>query len=178
MQIEVRREMDMVRITKRPTETRTQKYLTALQAKMDLRNANQIATYLGVNRVAVSRWVWGQQNFSDEIALRVAKELDVDPTFILAEMQAERTNGAVKAVWEKLVDDWRKRSNPPRLRLHQARQKRIREAPKFGAFSFVPSPKRRMAGLVRAVNRALYRTLTQPHSLRNPRHGHTIGMHA
>ncbi len=109
MQIEVRREMDMVRITKRPTETRTQKYLTALQAKMDLRNANQIATYLGVNRVAVSRWVWGQQNFSDEIALRVAKELDVDPTFILAEMQAERTNGAVKAVWEKLVDDWRKR---------------------------------------------------------------------
>ena len=109
MQIEITEEMGMTRIVKRPTPTRTQKYLSALRTKKDLKNANQVANYLGVNRVAVSRWLWGEQNFSDEIALKVAKELEIEPTYILAEMQAERTSGAVKAVWERLIDDWRKR---------------------------------------------------------------------
>lgn len=148
-------------------------------ARQSAKSQAQIACELGIKPARISEWKSGvRKPDAGEIAYFAEKAgfqgIEIFET--VAEIEAQ-LRPEFAEVWQRAVN-WRKRSNPPRLRLHQARQKRTREAPKFGAFSFVPSPKRRMAGLVRAVNRALYRTLTQPHRLGNPRHRHAIGVHA
>ncbi len=139
----------------------------------------EIAEELGISPARVSEWKSGKRKpDAGEIAF-FAERAGLSVFETVAELE-KQLRPAYAPIWDRALatgGNWRKRSNPPRLRLHQARQKRTREAPKFGAFSFV-SPKRRMAGLVRAVNRALYRTLTQPHRLGNPRHRHAIGVHA
>lgn len=139
-------------------------------------NASQWCENLKMSRSALAV-AKTRGRLSPTIAGNLARMVGEDATkwIAIAALEADPDTYGKEALIK--VIDWRKRSNPPRLRLHQARQKRTREAPKFGAFSFV-SPKRRMAGLVRAVNRALYRTLTQPHRLGNPRHRHAIGVHA
>lgn len=139
----------------------------------------ELAKELGRNQTRISEWRSGKAKpDAGELAFFAEKAgfQGIEIFEAIAEIESQ-LRPEFAEVWQRAMS-WRKRSNPPRLRLHQARQKRTREAPKFGAFSFVPSPKRRMAGLVRAVNRALYRTLTQPHRLGNPRHRHAIGVHA
>lgn len=95
---------------------------------------------------------------------------DATTWIAIAALEAEPDTYGKEALMQ--VIDWRKRSKPPKIRLHQARKQRVstREAPQVGAFFFGRLPQAGVSGFGRSINRSLYRGITHPHRLSNARH--------
>jgi uncharacterized protein YcaQ len=85
-------------------ETATTKLLKRLQTERGLKNQNQVADYLKVSRTTAHKWVWGDQGMKDDIAVAVAVDLGIDPALVLAELNAERSTGELRATWEQLAE--------------------------------------------------------------------------
>ncbi len=79
--------------------------LEALKAKTGAPSDYALHKILGVTRQAISVYRSGNGSFSDEMALKVASILEVEPCLILAIAYADRTaNTEVKAVWKTVLE--------------------------------------------------------------------------
>ncbi len=82
----------------------TMDLLDELSAKHGDASDYRLAKILKVTKSAVSRYRGGGAFFSDEIAMRVAADLNLEPGYVLACVHAERAKQpAIKAVWEDLA---------------------------------------------------------------------------
>jgi len=72
------------------TMTNTKELLTLLKARHGGVSDYRISKILGVTHQAVSKWNCGKSTFNDEIAVKVAYMLDLDPDYILISIYAER----------------------------------------------------------------------------------------
>lgn len=83
----------------------TVEFLDAVRVKRGLTSDNQLAIFLGCTRQAISGYRYKRTFLDDEIAMRVADTLDIDPAFVLACVHAERErNLEVRAVWERIAN--------------------------------------------------------------------------
>jgi predicted transcriptional regulator len=79
--------------------------LEALKAKTGAPSDYALHKILGVTRQAISTYRTNTSTFSDEMCLKVASILEVDPCLILAIAYAERTgNQEVKAAWKTVLE--------------------------------------------------------------------------
>jgi predicted transcriptional regulator len=86
----------------------TVQYLDAVRAKHHIGSDAELARTLGVQRQTICRYRLMPVSMDDEIAMRVAKLLDIRPATILLDMYAERQrNPAIKAVWQEAADELR-----------------------------------------------------------------------
>lgn len=85
----------------------TQRLLDAVKKAKGLPSDYALAPFLGVTRSHVSKWRVGRESLSDEKALQVAETLDLEPSYVLALMAAERAERAGNAyaveIWSKLA---------------------------------------------------------------------------
>ena len=80
-------------------------YLEELKTKRNLPSDYAISKLLGVSHTRVSNYRVGRSHFDDEMALKVAELLEIDPAEVLAAMQAERTKcPQAKEVWKRLSE--------------------------------------------------------------------------
>lgn len=64
----------------------------------------RVSQLLGVGRQAVSTYRKGHSRFDEEVAVRVAKLLDIDPAQVFIDMALERTKcPEAKRVWQRLA---------------------------------------------------------------------------
>lgn len=64
----------------------------------------RLAKVLGVSQQRSSQWKSGRDTFSDEIAVKVAQLLEIEPAYVLACVQAERTQSdEARRAWEMLA---------------------------------------------------------------------------
>jgi hypothetical protein len=79
----------------------TADFLDALRVKLNLNSDGKLADYLGMHRQHVSRYRTMGGTFDDEMCIRVAEILEIEPAFVMASMHHQRAkNPKVKAVWE------------------------------------------------------------------------------
>ncbi|KVC55115.1 hypothetical protein WT10_32615 [Burkholderia stagnalis] len=83
----------------------TVEWLDAVKARLDLPSDYAAAKILGVTRQAASGWRNGRQTFDDEVCLRVAEILELDPFEVLATVKIERIKDAERrAVWTRALE--------------------------------------------------------------------------
>jgi len=83
---------------------RTVEYLDAVRAHLGLTSDYQLAKVLKVRGSAVVNWRKGRSNLADDVAVRVAELLQLDPARVLADMAAERSSSeAVRAIWSRVA---------------------------------------------------------------------------
>jgi hypothetical protein len=83
----------------------TVELLDAVKAALELPSDYALAHRLGVSRQRVSMWRTSREGLGDDIALKVAELLELDPGYVLACLAAERTQRpAVRQVWEKVAE--------------------------------------------------------------------------
>lgn len=83
----------------------TPEYLDALRAKLNLPSDYALAKQLGLTRQAISNYRAGTNHFEDEIAMEVAKILEMHPGIVLLDMRRQRAkNPETKAVWTTLAE--------------------------------------------------------------------------
>jgi transcriptional regulator with XRE-family HTH domain len=76
-------------------------YLDALKAKLGLPSDYAAAKLLGVTRSAASRYRTGVSTFDDEVAVRVAELLEINPLEVIFALRAERAaNEDARTRWE------------------------------------------------------------------------------
>jgi transcriptional regulator with XRE-family HTH domain len=68
----------------------TVELLDAVKSRLGLSSDYAAAKALGVTRQRVSAWRNGRQTFEDEVCLRVAEILEVDPFPVMASVRIER----------------------------------------------------------------------------------------
>ena len=79
--------------------------IAALKKKLAIDSDYALAKALGVSKQSVSRWSQGKGHFDDDVAIRVAEILGVNPVVILASMHAERSKTPqAQAVWFGLME--------------------------------------------------------------------------
>lgn len=79
---------------------KTADYLDAIKARHGLPSDYAASKLLGVTRSAVSRYRNGQDSFSDDVAIRAADLLDIDPGELLIQSHLERaTDERQRAAW-------------------------------------------------------------------------------
>lgn len=82
----------------------TRDFLAALKRRHGLRTDGDLHRLLGISRARISRYQKGQDYFGDDIAVKVAAELDIDPGYVLACVGAERARSATaRAEWAALA---------------------------------------------------------------------------
>lgn len=78
----------------------TIQFLNALKARNGGASDYAIAKILGLTHQAVSRYRVGKEFLGDSTAIRVAKLLEIDPSYVVACAHAERCKAEdEKAVW-------------------------------------------------------------------------------
>lgn len=83
----------------------TTEYLDALRARLALSSDYQLAAALRVTRAAVSRYRTGGAHFDEDIALRVAHLLTIDPARVLADVAAERARTPeARTAWRRIAN--------------------------------------------------------------------------
>lgn len=83
----------------------TNELLDKVKARYGLPSDYALAAKLGMTRAGISGYRNGRSKLGDDAALRVAELLDLNPGYVLACMEAERTHSdAARAAWEKLAD--------------------------------------------------------------------------
>jgi len=83
----------------------TVEFLDALKAKTGAPSDYALAPILGVTRSAVSRYRNEKDYFSDEMALKVASILEIEPFIVLAAVHAERAKTEPeKAAWKSMFE--------------------------------------------------------------------------
>ena len=82
----------------------TTDYLDILKTKQGIKSDYAIAKHLGLTRAAVSRYKTKKSFFSDEIAVKVANELDLNVGVVLADIHAEReTDPVLHNAWVQIA---------------------------------------------------------------------------
>lgn len=77
--------------------------LTALKAANDGASDYAIAKKLGIQPQTIYHWRAGRFGMSDEIGLRTAQELGLDPAKVLIDLHIEREKGnATSHVWRDI----------------------------------------------------------------------------
>jgi len=80
-------------------------FIADIKARYNIESDYAAAKLLEVSKMTVSSYRNGKSLFSDEIALKVADLLDLDPAYVVASIHAEREkNLEVKKVWSKLAE--------------------------------------------------------------------------
>lgn len=83
----------------------TNELLDKVKARYGLPSDYALAAKLGMSRERISKYRTIGGALADENALKVAELLDLNPGYVLACMEAERTHSdAARAAWEKLAD--------------------------------------------------------------------------
>lgn len=83
----------------------TNELLDQVKARYGLHSDYSLSAKLGLTRSVVSAYRNGKRMLGDDAALKVAELLDLDPGYVLACMEAERSHSAAaKAAWERLAD--------------------------------------------------------------------------
>ena len=83
----------------------TIEYIDALKARYGLRSEYAVAKFLNVTTSTSLNWRHGKSHFEDEMALRVAELLDLEPSRVLADMHAQRAKSEnVRAAWLKIAE--------------------------------------------------------------------------
>lgn len=83
----------------------TNELLDQVKVRYGLKSDYALAAKLGMTRSLVSAYRNNKRMLGDDAALKVAELLDLDPGYILATMEAQRThNDAARAAWERLAD--------------------------------------------------------------------------
>lgn len=87
--------------------TKTVDLLDALKARHNLTSDYQLAKFLGVKQSTISNYRTGRTCLDDEMALRVADALSVNPLYVIAVAHAERAdrqaNEQVQSLWEAIA---------------------------------------------------------------------------
>lgn len=83
----------------------TVQLLDAIKTRHNLKSNNAIAPLLGCTISAISQFYNYKAVPSDETAVKIAELLSVDPAFVTACIQGERTkSAAVKAMWGRIAE--------------------------------------------------------------------------
>lgn len=83
----------------------TNDFLDSVKEKHRLGSDYALAGCLGITRSMVSAYRTGKRMLGDGTAVRVAELLEVDPGYVLASIEAERThNAAARKAWENLAE--------------------------------------------------------------------------
>jgi transcriptional regulator with XRE-family HTH domain len=81
---------------------KTIEFLDAVKARHQLTSDYQLAKLLGVKQQTISSYRIGRSRLDEEMALRVAAELDLEPAHVLACIAAERTKSErVRKAWQR-----------------------------------------------------------------------------
>jgi hypothetical protein len=81
---------------------KTNDYLDALKAKLDLRSDYQLAQTLDTSTAAIGQYRTGKRTMDDYTAARVAELLGMEPLILIAQANAEREKDSQKAAfWRK-----------------------------------------------------------------------------
>lgn len=84
---------------------KTTQYLDAVKARLDIASDYGLAKALGVAKQTITHHRQHRAALGDELALRVAVILEIDPRLVLADVHAERAKDhGVRAVWRKMAD--------------------------------------------------------------------------
>lgn len=79
-------------------------FLDALRAKLNLPSDGRVADYLGMHRQHVSHYRTLNGTFSDDMSIKVAQILEIEPAFVIACMHHQRAKTtAERNVWERLA---------------------------------------------------------------------------
>lgn len=82
----------------------TVEFLDALKARYSLTSDYKLFKFLGVTQSTVSNYRIGKTYLNDEIALKVAAQLELAPGYVLACIHEERTKSQpVKAAWHQVA---------------------------------------------------------------------------
>jgi hypothetical protein len=92
-------------MTKGTSMKTTADFLDDLKKKFNTDSDAAAARAIGVNhRQQVSRWRQMHSTFDDELCLKIADTLDVDPTYVVACMHHQREkNQALKKIWSRIA---------------------------------------------------------------------------
>jgi plasmid maintenance system antidote protein VapI len=83
----------------------TRELLDKVKEKFDLSSDNKLAQKIGISRERISRYRHTSGALGADAAVKVAQLLEIDPGYVLACMEAERTDSeAARAEWHKLAD--------------------------------------------------------------------------
>jgi hypothetical protein len=83
---------------------KTIEYLDAVRARLNLASDYRLAKVLGIRVQTVSNYRHGRTAMADDVAVRVAELLQLDPARVLADMAAERSSSeAVRAIWSRVA---------------------------------------------------------------------------
>lgn len=72
----------------------TNRYLDRLMQLRGLRSDYAMSKFLGVSTASVSIWRSGSSQLGEDMAFRIARELDIDPIEIISAIGAERSKDA------------------------------------------------------------------------------------
>lgn len=82
----------------------TVEFLDAIKARHNIPSDYKLAKFIGVAQQTVSNYRVKGIGFDDELAIRVAELLEIDPGYVLACIHAERTKRPqVRDAWEKVA---------------------------------------------------------------------------
>jgi len=82
----------------------TKDFIERLRASNDGCSDYRIAKLLGTDQSAVIRYTRGGKSMDDKYAIRMSELLNLDPAYVLACMQAERSASVEAAkVWERIA---------------------------------------------------------------------------
>jgi predicted transcriptional regulator len=82
----------------------TAEFLDDLRRVHNLESDYQVAKLLQMHRQAISRYRQEKGTFDDQVAIRIAELLKVEPGYVLACMHAQRANEAgQRKVWERIA---------------------------------------------------------------------------
>ncbi len=82
----------------------TREFIEAIRAKHDGCSYYRVTQILEVVPSAIRRWRSGQGGFANDVGLRVAKELNLSPAYVLACLESEREQSAeVRPVWAAIA---------------------------------------------------------------------------
>jgi plasmid maintenance system antidote protein VapI len=84
---------------------KTQDYLDAAKQKLHVQSDYALAKSLETSREYISQLRLGKRPMSDEVALKLATVLGINPIQTLAQCQAERSkNPEIQAAWASLLE--------------------------------------------------------------------------
>jgi hypothetical protein len=86
----------------------TADFLDDLKKKFNTDSDAAAARAIGVNhRQQVSRWRQMHSTFDDELCLKIADTLDLDPTYVVACMHHQREkNEHLKTIWSRIAEHY------------------------------------------------------------------------
>ncbi|CAN4270571.1 Cro/C1-type helix-turn-helix domain [Methylophilaceae bacterium] len=80
-------------------------YLNAVKVKTGATSDYALAKKLDISRAAISKYRLNGDSFSDEVAIKVASILQIDPIMVIASTHAARSKSSdTKAMWNSLFE--------------------------------------------------------------------------